>query len=83
MLEGLAREIVNKINTMRREEKFDVSDRISVEIDTTEKVRKAYEIHKDYIVNEVLAKEVSFIPNQGTEWDLNAEPTRLPVQKYG
>ncbi|MFN4173476.1 MAG: DUF5915 domain-containing protein, partial [Parachlamydiaceae bacterium] len=80
LLEGLAREIVNKINTMRREEKFDVSDRIRVEIETTDRVKKAYEIHKDYIVNEVLAKEVSFVANEGTEWDLNGEPTRLLVK---
>lgn len=83
LLEGLAREIVNKINTMRREEKFDVSDRIRVEIETTERVKKAYEIHRDYIVNEVLAKEVIFISNGGTEWDLNGETTRLLVKKYG
>lgn len=82
ILEGLAREIVNKVNTMRREQKFDVTDRIIIDIDTTPKVKEAFELWKNYITNEVLAKEVNFVPNTGTEWDLNGEMSRIVVKKY-
>lgn len=82
LLEGLAREFVNKINTMRRDQKFDVSDRISIEIESTDRVRESYEVWEDYIKNEVLAKEILFQPNNGVEWDLNGEPARLLIKRY-
>jgi isoleucyl-tRNA synthetase len=75
LLEGLARELVNKINTMRREEGYAVVDRISVKLQTTERVRACFELHKAYIMHEVLAVHVSFEPCEGTSWDLNGEPT--------
>lgn len=82
LLEGLARELVNKVNTMRREQKFDVSDRISIEIESTTRLRESYEVWEAYIQNEVLAKEVFFRANEGTEWDLNGEKTRLLIKRY-
>jgi isoleucyl-tRNA synthetase len=81
LLEGLAREIVNKINTMRRELKFDVSDRIKVTIDSTDKVKECFKKYKSYITGEILAVEVNFGPCEGTEWDLNGEMTIIAIQK--
>lgn len=79
LLEGLAREIVNKVNTMRREEGFLVTDRIVLQLKTTERVKKAFEIHRDYITHEVLATQVHFNSVEGTEWDLNGEPTTIAL----
>lgn len=79
--EGLAREFVNKINTMRREAGLEVSDRIRIHIETTPKVKDAYQVFKDYIDSEVLAIEVDFNPNQGTEWDLNGELAKIEIKK--
>lgn len=82
LLEGLARELVNKINTMRREAALHVSDRIEVIIESTERVELAFSHHCDYICHEVLATQVHFKPcKEGTEWDLNGEPTRISIQK--
>jgi isoleucyl-tRNA synthetase len=81
ILEGLAREIVNKVNTMRRESKFAVSDRITLKIDSTPHVKQAFDLHRDWIMGEVLALEVSFGPTQGAEVDLNGEPARLEIYK--
>ncbi|MDP1835012.1 MAG: isoleucine--tRNA ligase [Chlamydiales bacterium] len=81
ILEGLAREIVNKVNTMRREAGFAVSDRITLELDTTPAVVKAFEIHGDFIKGEVLAIDVIFGKCQGVEWDLNGEATVIAMQK--
>jgi isoleucyl-tRNA synthetase len=79
LLEGLARELVNKINTMRRDDGYAVVDRIDVKMQTTDRVKQCYALHKDYICNEVLAKKVDFVESQGTEWDLNGEPTIIQI----
>lgn len=81
LLEGLSREIVNKINTMRREADFAVTDRIKVRMQTTDRVKKCMEEYKDYINNEVLAVEVEYGSCDGTEWDLNGELTRIELQQ--
>lgn len=81
LIEGLAREVVNKVNTMRREAKFDISDRIKICLDTTEKVKKAFSIHGDYIAGETLAVDVKFGSCEGTEWDLNGEPAKIALFK--
>ncbi len=80
--EGLAREIVNKINTMRRDQNFDVTDRINVTFDTTKSVEECFSLYKDYITNEVLAINVAFGKvSQGVEWDLNGEKAIIKISK--
>lgn len=80
--EGLAREIINKINTMRRDDGFDVTDRIHVKMQTTEKVKTSFLKFHDYITQEILALDVSFDGhNQGTEWMLNDEPAKIEITK--
>ncbi len=81
LLEGLAREVVNKINTMRREADFAVIDRITLTMQTTELVKSCFDRYKDYICHEVLATEVSFGPTSGIEWELNGEPTIIAIKK--
>ena len=65
LLEGLARELVNKINTMRRDEGYAVVDRITVHLDTTPRVRQSFDRHRDYITREVLATAVFLSPAKG------------------
>jgi isoleucyl-tRNA synthetase len=85
--EGMAREIVNKINTMRREADFDVTDRVKVRIDSSERVREAFVAHQAYITSEVLALDVQFLAaSNGTEdtvktWDLNGEEAEIALQR--
>lgn len=81
-IEGLAREVINKINTMRREGGFDVTDRVHVKIETTDRVRKCFEMFGDMINGEVLALSVDFSPCEGTEWDLNGEPAKIALIKH-
>ena len=77
--EGLAREIVNKINTMRRDQQLAVTDRIIITMETTEKVRRCFEAYKDYICHETLITRFTFAPCEGVEWDLNGEPTKIAL----
>ena len=79
--EGLVREIVNKVNTMRREAGFDVTDRIKIKLQTTDRVKQCFEEYQDYIRNEVLAVEVSFGNSEGIEVDLNGEPAVIFLEK--
>lgn len=79
LLEGLAREIVNKVNTMRRAQGFEVTDRISLIIDSSARVQKAFSLHESYIRNEILAGDVRFESSEGEEIDLNGEKARLTV----
>lgn len=81
LLEGLAREIVNKINTMRRESNFAVTDRIKVTMQTTDRVKECFKFYKDYICNEILALDFQFGPVAGSEWDLNGEPAVISIEQ--
>lgn len=81
MLEGFARELVNKINTMRKSEGFEITDRVHIKIETTPRVKQSFEEHKEYICHEVLASSVSFDECQGSDWDLNGEPAKIAISK--
>lgn len=79
--EGLAREIVNKINSMRRDLEFEVTDRIRISMQTTPRVEACFAKHRDYIAHEVLAVDVKFGKCEGTPWDLNGEETFISIHK--
>jgi len=81
LIEGLARELVNKINSMRRDAGFAVTDRIRVNIDTSERVKECFRTFGEMISNEVLAVAVNFGPCEGTAWDLNGEPATIALFK--
>lgn len=81
LMEGLAREIVNKVNTMRRNEGFDVTDRIKIIIQSTDRVKACFSEYKDYIEHEVLAVDVQFVSTEGTKWDLNGEDSVIAISK--
>jgi isoleucyl-tRNA synthetase len=81
LLEGLARELVNKVNTMRREQGYAVTDRIVIQIQTSDRVKEAFNLHRQYICHEVLAEEVHFDRSGDTEWDLNGEQASISLLK--
>lgn len=79
LLEALAREVVNKINTMRKEMGFLVTDRVVVSLEATDRVKQAFLLHRDYITHEVLATDVHFSCEEGADIDLNGELCRLTL----
>lgn len=79
--EGLAREIINKINTMRRDAGYAVTDRIHVTIQGSGNIQHCFETFGDMIRSEILALSVNFGPCQGTEWDLNGELAVICLKK--
>ena len=63
VLEGFAREIVNKIQQARKEADFNVSDRIKISIESTDIVHQAFDQYQDYITTETLTEEIIPTPN--------------------
>jgi len=86
LLEGLARELVNRIQSMRKEAGFDVTDRIVLGFEGPEAVRKAFEKAKDYILQETLTVHVTR-PGQAGEfqksWPLAGGEAHLSVSRAG
>lgn len=81
ILEGYAREIINKVNTMRREAGFEVTDRIHVTMDADSAVKDAFDAYRDYIMHEVLATGVEFAENHGATWDLGGVSATIAIRK--
>ena len=81
--EGFVREIVSKIQTMRKEAGFEVMDKITVTYEGSEKAESVFENHGEEIGNEVLAVAVTKAQPAGyvKEWKINGEAVNLGVQK--
>jgi isoleucyl-tRNA synthetase len=58
--EGIARELVNRVQNLRKEKGLEVTDRISLLLDTNEVIQDAIERNKRYVADEVLASDISF-----------------------
>ena len=59
--EAVARELVNRIQNIRKDSDFEVTDNIIVELEEEDLLRKAVEQFKDYICNETLTKELNLV----------------------
>lgn len=59
--EGNAREFVNKVQNLRKDKDFQVLDRIKVSVVKNETLEKTLASFKDYIANEILAREISMV----------------------
>ena len=85
VLEGMARELVNKIQNMRKDADFNVSDRIKLSLITESKlVKEAFKLHRDYILTETLTTEVVESPGEkafSLDQKLNGEPATLSVEQ--
>ncbi|MFQ6033051.1 MAG: DUF5915 domain-containing protein, partial [Candidatus Zixiibacteriota bacterium] len=82
--EGFARELVNKIQNMRKNAGFEVMDRIKVDIKTTPRLHKAIEVFDQYIKRETLAKKITKSGERGElskEWDINGERAQISVTR--
>ena len=81
--EGFVREIISKIQTMRKEADFEVTDHISVYQDKNEKIAEILKAHEDDIKEEVLADQIILGQMGGftKEWNINGEDVTLGVEK--
>ena len=81
--EGFVREIISKVQTMRKEAGFEVMDKIVLYIKDNDKVIGVLERNKEQIMSEVLAVDVVTGETKGfeKEWNLNGEKVTLAVEK--
>ena len=81
--EGFVREIISKIQTMRKEAGFEVMDRIKVYAKDSEKIAEILTNNKDELMSEVLADDVIIGSTAGYEksWNINGEDVSLAVEK--
>ena len=81
--EGYVRELISKIQTMRKEAGFEVTDHITVYQAGNDKLADIFKNHADEIKGTVLADEIVIGQMAGVakEWDINGENTMLGVEK--
>jgi isoleucyl-tRNA synthetase len=58
--EGIARELVNRVQNLRKDSGLEITDRILLKVDTNELIQSAIAANKEYVCNEVLANEIVF-----------------------
>ena len=79
--EGIAREIVSKVQTMRKNNNYELTDRISVTYNASDKVKTAIEEFSDYIKKETLATKLEFSENANEEFFIDNERVLIAVSK--
>ena len=67
--EGLAREFVNRIQNLRKEKKYLVTDKITISIEKNEKIESAFKNNLNYICNETLSNELVFSSSINNDYE--------------
>lgn len=81
--EGNARELVNRIQKIRKESGFELTDRIAVKIEELESLKTAIINFNDYIRAEILADSIEILPQltDGTEIEVNEAKLKVLISK--
>ena len=77
--EGIARELVSKVQNLRKEKDFDVADRIKLYYSGD--IKDVLDLFEEYIKKETLSLEVIEKDNLTEEYDLNGRIVKLDVEK--
>jgi isoleucyl-tRNA synthetase len=86
VLEGIAREIVSKVQTTRKNSGFNVTDHIRMSIVSDALVGEAIRAHRDYITGDTLCDELELTegtPGSPEAWDLNGHPALVTIRNLG
>ena len=79
--EGLAREIIRRIQNMRKEMDLEYEAHIETRYSGDEELEKAVERHRDYIMKETLSDVLEKGENSGTEWKIEGKRIRISLKK--
>ncbi len=80
--EGYAREIISRIQQLRKSHDFEMMDNIKIEYNSSEEFAAAVELHKEYIMEETLAKDLVRVEsNEFESYKLNGHETAINVTK--
>ena len=81
ILEGLAREFVRNVQSLRKEADFVITDHIKVYYNGTEAIDKMFDMYKDYVMSEVLGDELIKDTNLKDMVELNNEKAAIKVER--
>ena len=83
--EGNARELVNRVQNIRKESNFELTDKILLEIEDNTELKESFIQFSDYICREILAVQIDFLPvlKEGVEVDINDHKLRISVRQKG
>ena len=79
--EGLARELISKVQQMRKQKNLEMMDNIYIHINCDEESKAAFEEHRDYIMKETLALQLNYTADSLEEFKLNGHITGIAVEK--
>jgi len=79
--EGMARELINRIQNIRKESGFEITDRINIILAPNAEVEKAVDSFSDYIKTQVLANDIKVEPNDGQEVEFDDFKLNIKVVK--
>ena len=79
--EGFVREILSKIQTMRKDSDFEVQDNIKVLYFGSEKIDAIIKANKEEISAQALAVSIENAENDGKEWNINGEKVKISIAK--
>ena len=81
--EGFVREVVSKIQTMRKDAQFEVMDHIVFSVSGNDKVAEIIGRNEDAIKEDVLADEISYglLKGEAKHWNINGEEVDFAVEK--
>ena len=81
--EGFERELISKIQTMRKEAGFEVMDKIRVSVKDNDKIKSILQKYEHEILTDVMADEISYdgVTGYTKEWNINGENVTLGVEK--
>jgi isoleucyl-tRNA synthetase len=79
--EGLVREFVSRVQNLRKEADFEVTQRIAIAVDDDAEVKAAIERFADYVKTETLCEDLTFGTAVGAPCDLNGHAVRIVVAK--
>ncbi len=80
--EGFVREVISKIQTMRKDSGFEVMDNITLYVSGNEKIENIVGKNSNFIKDEVLATDIKLeICDNAKEWNINGEKVNIGVEK--
>ena len=81
IMEGIARELISKVQNLRKTKDFDIEDRITLYYNGDDEVTEAIKMYEDFIKNETLSLNIEVKFNLATEVDLNGHMIQIDVEK--
>ncbi|HLS54170.1 MAG TPA: DUF5915 domain-containing protein, partial [Tissierellaceae bacterium] len=79
--EGYAREFISKVQQMRKNNGYEVLDKINIYYSGSDEIKEAIKEHEDFIKTETLAKSIIRVDEELEKQDLNGQMTGIKLEK--